>query len=135
MSLKNLQTAARIARNDFTFVFGSDRFQCDRFQAAFLSPLIANALSVDPTVNEFVFQIQNSNSEIHIDSASTFAFNSIIALHRLIRGEAIQLSKSQINEMASLCEFLGNPDLNEQIVTFCTKGEELSVSNSLLRYR
>jgi hypothetical protein len=135
LSLKNLQTAARIARNDFTFMIGSDQFHCDRFQAAFMSPLIANALSADPTVSEFVFQISNSDSEIHIDSVSTFVSNSIAMLERLICGEAVQLSDSQFSEMEILCEFLGNPDLNEQIVSFLTKGEELSVSNSLLRYR
>jgi hypothetical protein len=51
---------ATIARDDFTFVIGSNRFCCNRFQTAFLSLLIANALSADPTVNEFVIHIPSS---------------------------------------------------------------------------
>jgi hypothetical protein len=33
---KGMQSAARIARNDFTFVIGSVDFPCDRVQAAYL---------------------------------------------------------------------------------------------------
>jgi hypothetical protein len=139
LSLKSLQTAARIARNDFTFVIDSERFHCDRFQAAFLSPLIVNALSADHTIDEFVITIPNTDSDSAIDanstSVSTFVSNSIAILERLICGETVTLSESQISRTEYLCEFLGNTELNEQIVSFSTKGEELTVSNSLLRYR
>jgi hypothetical protein len=138
LSLKTLQTAARIARNDFTFAIGSDRFHCDRFQAAFLSPLIATALSADPTVDEFVINIPSPDSvpdtDVNFDSTSAFASNSIAALERLICGEMVQLSESQISQMERLYEFLGNAELNEQVIDFSTKGEELTVSNSLLQY-
>jgi hypothetical protein len=139
LSLKNLQTAARIARNDFTFVIGSDSFYCDRFQAAFLSPLIANALSADPTIDQFVMNISNSDSDSDIDCdfdmTSAFTSNSIAALQRLICGEAVQFSESHISQIECLCEFLGNAELSEQMISFLTKSEELTVLNSFLRYR
>jgi hypothetical protein len=34
---QGLQSAARITKNDFTFVIDSDDFPCDRFQAAYLN--------------------------------------------------------------------------------------------------
>jgi hypothetical protein len=60
-SLNGLQTAARIARNDFTMTIGSECFHCDRFQAAFLSPLTANAIADHPTINQLVIGSFNSS--------------------------------------------------------------------------
>jgi hypothetical protein len=60
LSAKGLQSAPRIARNDFTFVIGSDNFPCDRFQAAYFSPVAAIALEHDPTIDQFV--IENCDS-------------------------------------------------------------------------
>jgi hypothetical protein len=101
--------------------------------------LIANPLSADPTANEFAINSPNSDSDsdidINVDSPSSFMSNSIAALDRLICGEPVQLSESQISQMECLCEFLGNAELNEQVINFFTKSEELTVSNSLLRYR
>jgi hypothetical protein len=41
LSLKGLQIASRVSRNIFVLDLGSDRFRCDRFQAAFLSNFVA----------------------------------------------------------------------------------------------
>jgi hypothetical protein len=41
-------------------VSGSDAFVCDRFQAAFIWPRIANFLMSDPSIEEFVLSHTDS---------------------------------------------------------------------------
>jgi hypothetical protein len=74
--------ALKIARNDFTFAIDSEHFHCNHFQSVFLSLLIANIISADLTVDEFVIKISNSdsNSDIDFELMSAFAFTSIKAL-------------------------------------------------------
>jgi hypothetical protein len=55
LSTNGLRQADRVSRKDFRFVCrsGGDAFVCDRFQAAFVSPRLANWLFSDPSIGEF----------------------------------------------------------------------------------
>jgi hypothetical protein len=65
---------------------------------------------------EYVINIpisaSDSDSAVGFDLMSTFESNSTDALERLTRGEAVQLSESQITQMECLSEFLGNAARN-----------------------
>jgi hypothetical protein len=89
LSVNGLQTAARIARNDFTITIGSECFHCDRFQAAFLSPLIAHAIADDPTINQIVMGT----------SDCSFTFDLSAIFEALIRGEVFSLDETDLDEM------------------------------------
>jgi hypothetical protein len=121
LSAKGLQSAARIARNDFRFVIGSDDFPCDRFQAAFLSPIIGTALEHDPTIDQFV--IKNCDSQL------------LNLLRSLILGATCVVEKTQLDIMKSLCEGLGNSELSEQVVEIARNSEELTLSDCISRLR
>jgi hypothetical protein len=125
LSTKGLQSAARIGRNNFTFVIGSAHLPCDRFQAAYLSPVVANALLNDPTIDEFV--IKNSDSDSDSDS------RLLDLVRDLILGEAIIVEEAQLDMMKSLCKGLENAELNDQVIEFMTSGEELTLSNCISR--
>jgi hypothetical protein len=121
LSRRSLQTAAQIARNDFTLVLGGKHIVCDRFQAALLSPHVANALTNDPTTDEFV-----------LENVDPICFP---AIGKLIEGVGFVYEEDKFAEVISFCKVLGNPELSEQVMSFATNGEEITITNCLSRLR
>jgi hypothetical protein len=119
LSTKGLQYADRVSRKDFRFVSGVDVFVCDRFQAAFISPQIANLLTNDPTLDEFSLTYSDSSS-----------FELIC---ELIVGSSMIVDEKNIEVFESLIEDLGNCELSEMIMTFGESCEPLNISNCISR--
>jgi hypothetical protein len=115
LSSKGLKFVDGINRKDFRFVSGSDSFVCDRLQAAFISPRIANFLSTDSTIDTF--------SLTHSDS------RSLSFLCELLRGNLILVDDETIVFVENLLEDLGNFELNELIFEFVDEWKPLNVSN------
>jgi hypothetical protein len=68
LSTKGLENAALLGINDFALHVGSEKFECSRFEAAFLSPRITELLLQDPTIDEYEIDISiESVQDIEID--------------------------------------------------------------------
>jgi hypothetical protein len=119
LSSKGLKFINGINRKDFQFVSGSDSFVCNRFQAAFISPRIANLLSNDSTIDAF--------SLTHTDS-HTFSF-----LCSLVRGDSIFIDDENIKSFEELLEDLENVELNEIVFKFVDEWKPLNISNCISR--
>jgi hypothetical protein len=102
LSTKGLKTANGMSRKEFRFLSGSDTFVCDRFQAMFVSPRIANLVENDCTIDEFVLG--------HPDS------KSFEILEHLICGEVILADDNSIKIMLDLIEDLENVELSELVL-------------------
>jgi hypothetical protein len=102
-------------------VSGSDVIVCDRFQAAFVSPRVANSLQFDPTLDEFSLNCADSRS-----------FKLIC---ELIVGESINIDENNIEIWKLLIEDLGNCELSELILNFVEQTESLSLSNCISRLK
>jgi hypothetical protein len=113
LSTKGLQIANRISRKDFRFICGSDALVCDRFQAAFVSPRIANCLLSDPSIDEY--------SMDHTDSGG------IEILYKLICGDSVSITATNSEVFFGLIEDVGNSDLSCSVLDFVETNEELSV--------
>jgi hypothetical protein len=121
LSTKGLKDADRISRNDFRFVSGSDVFVCDRLQAAFLSPQIANLLTTDPTFDEFSLNRSDSRS--------------FQILRELLIGCSLIVDENNIDIFECLIEDLGNSEISEIILEFTENDESLNVSNCISRLK
>jgi hypothetical protein len=119
LSTKGLKCADRISRKDFRFVSGSDVFVCDRFQAALISPQIANLLTNDPTFDEFSLKCSEPRS--------------LELIYELIIDSSMIVDKKNIEMFESLIEDLGNCELSEMIIKFVESCESLNISNCISR--
>jgi hypothetical protein len=99
LSSKGLQMADRISRKDFRFVSGSDAIVCDQFQAAFISPRVANLLLSDPSIDEFVLRDTDSGS--------------LNILRDMISGVSVIVSERNVGHFFELIENLENAELSE----------------------
>jgi hypothetical protein len=117
LSTKGLQIADRVSRKDFRFICGSDTLICDRFQAAFISPRIANCLLSDPSIEEY--------SMDHTDS------RGLEILGKLICGDSISITAANSDIFVGLIEDVGNAELSSAVLDFVEENEELSVSNCI----
>jgi hypothetical protein len=102
-------------------VSGSDALLCDKFQAAFISPRIANSILTDPTIDEMM--IENATSR-------TFEL-----LSRLICGEGLVIDDGNVELLLDLIESLDNVELSESVLKFAESCEGLNVSNCILRFK
>jgi hypothetical protein len=67
--------------DDFIFVVGSRRYECPEITAQLLSPKVSLRHSIDPSMNEYVCQHDNSSEQ----------FNSFMSLNQ---GSTIQVDES-----------------------------------------
>jgi hypothetical protein len=119
LSTKGLQSADGITRNDFRFISGSDIFLCDRFQAAFISPRIANLLTNDSTIDEFSLNYSDSRS--------------FSIIYELMIGSSIVVDEKNLNIFENLIEDLGNCELSEIVLNFVESDDSLNVWNCISR--
>jgi hypothetical protein len=94
-------------------------FAIDRFQAAFVSPTVAQALASDTTTEEF-----------RLNHATSQSFE---ILRKLIIGDGAYPNKENRMIFADLIEDLGNIELSGLVIEFFETSEELSVSNCVDR--
>jgi hypothetical protein len=108
--LRNVQQ--KLYENDFTFIVGSERYRCPSFIAEFLSPRISHLRSIDPTLNEFLIDCEDSDG----------AFS-----HILVSGEGLIVRVTESNQevLRRFCTELRNSELFGSI--FHAFEKELSV--------
>jgi hypothetical protein len=111
--------ADQISSRDFRFVSGSNALACDRFQAGFISPRIANLVLSDPTIDEF--------SIAGVDSIGWEVF------HKLVCGQSVFVDEGTADLFIVLSENLGNIELSEKLLNCFDGSKELNVSNSISR--
>jgi hypothetical protein len=98
-----LERAAAIEKPDFTFVVGRSQFQCpcSTFRAAFISPVVADLLSTDPTIDRF------SIEGLPLESSSS----SQSLIENLLRTGSIEMKNNDVELVAAMCRVLGNTEL------------------------
>jgi hypothetical protein len=121
LSLAGLHLADRVSRKDFRFLIDSTPFVCDRFQAAFLSPRVAQALLTDPTTDEFLLDHPHSDS--------------FDILSHLICGDSVVIDDSNLDIFSALIEDLANAELSNSVLKFIENQEKLNVSNCISRFQ
>jgi hypothetical protein len=121
LSTKGLQIADRVSRKDFKFVCGSDTLVCDRFQAVFVSPRLADSLLSDPSIDEYL-----------MDDTDSGGFK---ILSKLICGDSVVITEENVDLFLGLIDNLGNAELSNSILDFIDKSEELTISNCISRIK
>jgi hypothetical protein len=87
---------------DFTFIVGSDRWECPSFIAAFLSPWIAALQRNDPTLHEFTI---TTNDSCH--NFATFLL--------LVFGSTVKISSTKLAFVQSICCKFWNGELHDPL--------------------
>jgi hypothetical protein len=77
LSSDGLKGPASLRIRDFAFIIGGHRFECNRFEASFLSPRVTELLSIDSTICEYEIGITNFDDSINFDSVSFTEFLSL----------------------------------------------------------
>jgi hypothetical protein len=120
--MKGLENAASLMINDFALLLRDDKFQCSRFEAAFLSPRITAALLQDPTMEEYEIGVEAGSDE-------EFASDSVASLISLSRNGSLELTESNFASVKRIAKSLGNSELCEALWGFKIEGEDVSHLN------
>jgi hypothetical protein len=103
---------------DFTFIVAEKQFLCPSFIAEFLSPKISRRRKSDPTLTEFIIDIDDPSDD----------FSKVLSL-----GSGLPLQRYELNQevMTKICCQLGNQELLDAIVP--TFHDDLTCHNVLNR--
>jgi hypothetical protein len=126
LSTKGLENPVSLAMNDFALIVGDQRFECSRFEVAFLSPRITTLLLQDPTIDEYEL-------EVDVDPDQAFDSECVNGLISLSRNQSFQLTESNFDLVKMIAKIFGNSELCEMLSSFGTAGEEVNSSNVVER--
>jgi hypothetical protein len=124
LSARGLERAASLEQSNFAIVVGSETFHCSKFQAAFISPKIAQLLQIDPTIEQFIID------DIEIESQ-----NHRSLIEELLRIGNINVEKSQTAFVLQLCCQLKNDELSEEFSKRFLANKDIELTNCIERYR
>jgi hypothetical protein len=130
LSTKGLENPASLAIDDFALIVGNQRFECSRFEIAFLSPRITTLLRQDPTIDEYELDL---NVDIDVDSDQEFDSECVNGLLALSRNGSFELTESNFDLVKVIAKSFGNSELCETLASFGTAGEEVNSSNVIER--
>jgi hypothetical protein len=122
LSARGLERASWIEQNDFTVVVGSTTFHCSRFQAAFISPRIAQLLQTNLTVEHFCIDYVWFDSE-----------TSQSLLRDLLRIGSVAINDSQVELMLKLYVALQNDELSTQFSEIFLSSKETDRQSCIQR--
>jgi hypothetical protein len=132
LTTKGLENAALLGINDFVIRFGSEKFACSRFEAAFISPQITTLLLQYPTIDEyeikFEFEFEGGG-----DAQQDWESSCLTNLISLSRNGLFELNESNFDFVKRIAKNLGNLELCESLKQFGTEGEEINSSNIIER--
>jgi hypothetical protein len=111
-----------VAQPDFTIVAGAAQFHCTKFQAAFISPLIADLLTTDPTIERFNIE------GVRLESASQSIIGDLIHTGLF---DMCESASDLVAELLKLCSSLRNPQLSQQVFMIKYQKEEMNLSNCI----
>jgi hypothetical protein len=123
LSTDGLKGPASLGIRDFAFIIGGTRFECNQFEACFLSPRVTELLTHDSTICEY--EIDNSNFDNSIDFTSV-SFEEILSLSR---GSHFCVNGTNLLFAKSVFKNLGNRELCNQLISFELGDVSLSLSN------
>jgi len=101
-------------QKDFKFIFKDCSYECSRFQAVFLSPLVHERILPDPLVNEFTIDMDDPKG----------IFKDIL---NLVDGNPLRVTTSTQPFLISVSNALGNDELSNIIFEYLS-GNELSIA-------
>jgi hypothetical protein len=124
LSARGLERAAPVGQTDFTIVTGAAQFHCTKFQAAFISPVIADLLTTDPTIERFNIE------GVRLESSSQSILGDLLHTGSCDMCE----SASDLDaELFKLCSSLRNSELVQQVFEIRYQKEEMNLSNCIDR--
>jgi hypothetical protein len=123
LTSNGLVRTSNIGCEKFEILFGERIFDCNRFQAAFLSRSIHRVLLSDSTINTFEFDGYESNFELFEEFAP------------LMFGRTIVINEENCLRLEHLAHLLDNDELLNLVMKFELGEGELTVSNCLFRLR
>jgi hypothetical protein len=121
LSIKGLTRSASLGINNFTFIAGIHRFECNKFEAAFLSPTVTNLLVNDCMLCEYDL------GDCDLDSDTFHEFLSIC------RGSSFVVTDSNFESIKSLSKSLGNDELRDILFSSRFSDNDLTVEDSIKR--
>jgi hypothetical protein len=91
------------SKNDFEFIVGNNRYGCPWFVADFISPMVGQLHSSDPSVDEFHIDI--GDAEEHFENFLTLGF-----------GSTLDVSESDFSKYRRICCALGNREVYDMLI-------------------
>jgi hypothetical protein len=128
LSTKGLENPASLAISDFALIIGDERFECSRFEIAFLSPRITALLRQDPTIDEYELELG-----VDVDSDQEFVSECVKGLISLSRNGSFEVTERNFGLVKVIAKSFGNSELCETLALFRTDGEEVNSSNVVER--
>jgi hypothetical protein len=101
----------------FIFEVGDEEYECNRFQAAFISNRVHRMLQSDRVVDRLEFRECECNKE---------AMRNIVSL---MNGESIAVNQYNCDDLLAICKILENEELMSKILEFKFDQEPISPSN------
>jgi hypothetical protein len=95
-----------VHRSDFTFSVVGRSFECPSFIAEFISPTVSRLRRLDPTLAEFVIEID--------DPSGSLFFEKILSL---ARGCPLDITELPLKDVGRICHQLGNQELLKSILS------------------
>jgi hypothetical protein len=127
LSTKGLENPASLRINDFGIQVGSERFECSRFEAAFISPRITELLLQDPTIDEYEI-------EVEVDNADGIDWECVRSLFSLSRNGLFEVNETNFEIVKQISKSLGNRELCETLKEFANEVDEMNSSNVVERF-
>ena len=110
--LKGIPTS--LLDNDFCFIIDSQKYYCNRVQAAFISPVVAQVLQSDPLCSSYtIFTNPKNNPKLENDQ-QTLNFDLFI---KLMNGKPITIDQNNAEYLILIGKQLGNSELVEYITS------------------
>jgi hypothetical protein len=128
LSTKGLENTASLQLNDFALIIRDKRFECSRFEIAFISPRITTLLQQDPTIDEYEVELElDPDPDLEVDA------ECVNGLLSLCRNCPFELTESNFDFVKQIAKIFGNSELCDTLTQFRTEGEAVNSSNVIER--
>lgn len=97
--------------NDFKFIFGEQEIKMNRIFADFISPKVSKLHQTDPTIESIYF----GNNNYPQMSQDLFTKELLIKFELLCRGERIEVTKEESDQLRIISKLICNDELLNQI--------------------
>lgn len=104
----------------FTFIVGSDHYNCYSYQACFISSMVCNMMKMDPTMNSLVVDIDDPHKDFRM-------------IESLWSGDTININVGNYQHLRQICEIIGNEELHAAISEYEIVKQEITLANAISR--
>lgn len=118
--LKNIVSSNKVYGEDFTFIFGKEKFTMSNVLAEFLSPKVSKLHKTDPTIDHISYdKLENiSNIEDEQEFDNIFVKDILSLITKLTKGEHIELKDEYIPKLQLISILLENEELFQKLNEF-----------------